>query len=671
MLISAYSAMMFSPTVQNILPEGGDSRKQIYAIFVLSLFGCLIFTIYAASLFFCKKSKQLGILMALGASRKRLTPGFFREVLILSTASSLLGSIAGFPLLWLFWRAFRIFLVDSPEMILHFNFSCLWIPVCFLLVVILFSCIIAYRYLHKTNIMEVIHEEHKNEPIRQPGRWYGPVGILVLFIGAIGGYSSTGIYMNLFHRYPTALLNITYVPVFVGLYMIMLHTVVHGWGRKKKNPYKNIIARSMMKFQGKQTVNNLLVSTVLIVGACFGIFYIPILSTSSILETNNRTWDYFFHYRADQKVPDQKSICKMASDYGIDLTDWQNLDYISLALDGTSQVEEGRSFHDEYFSLLKEGKFIDENTYQAISGQKIDVKPGTYYGITDENETLSFYIAKNSTILTNMCTMEQFNTQYEGLLHCDIMSDKVGYYVLDSSDYKKIASGLTEDWKGHLFCFNTAGEDSYEFARKLFHTFVDSFGPECEKIAMYDRVEKYENNKKGETYWGDTDQMTKINFEHPDSTDFRIYWMYMPKIRIMDRNDFLQSFAVFLMTFLFIAIICILAAMIISYTRCQTIAMNNRYVFDDLKRLGASPEFLSREVKNQCEKVFTIPAIAGMSIMYLLYIMIMYANDGKFQSAEIIGLIICLGVLLLIALLISVIYRKTLRSIKKQLGIKV
>lgn len=54
MLISAYSAMMFSPTILGILPEGGDSRKQMYAIFVLSLFGCVIFTIYASSLFFRK-----------------------------------------------------------------------------------------------------------------------------------------------------------------------------------------------------------------------------------------------------------------------------------------------------------------------------------------------------------------------------------------------------------------------------------------------------------------------------------------------------------------------------------------------------------------------------------------------------------------------------------------
>ena len=70
MLITAYSAMMFSPTVLNIFPEGGDSLKQMYAIFVLALVGCIVFTVYASTLFFRKKSRQLGILMALGASRR-------------------------------------------------------------------------------------------------------------------------------------------------------------------------------------------------------------------------------------------------------------------------------------------------------------------------------------------------------------------------------------------------------------------------------------------------------------------------------------------------------------------------------------------------------------------------------------------------------------------------
>ena len=199
MLITAYSAMMVSPTVLTVLPEGGDSRKQVVMIFVLAFFGCMVFTIYAASLFFRKKSRQLGVLMALGASRKRLAPGLFREVFTLSGSSSLLGIAAGFPFVWMLWNLFRIFLVDSPEMVLRFDFRCLFISFLFLLAVIGFSCITAWKYLKKTNIMDVVHEEHKNEPVRELGRWCGPVGIFLLLAGAVLGYSAPGLYQNIFH----------------------------------------------------------------------------------------------------------------------------------------------------------------------------------------------------------------------------------------------------------------------------------------------------------------------------------------------------------------------------------------------------------------------------------------------------------------------------------------
>lgn len=60
--------------------------------------------------------------------------------------------------------------------------------------------------------------------------------------------------------------------------------------------------------------------------------------------------------------------------------------------------------------------------------------------------------------------------------------------------------------------------------------------------------------------------------------DFRSNWKYAPRFRVLDYYDFLTSFAVFLVLFMFIAIICFAAVLIIGYIRCITIAMNNRQV---------------------------------------------------------------------------------------------
>ena len=670
LLITAYSAMMFSPTVLEVFPEGGDSRKQMVAIFVLALFGCVVFTIYASNLFFRKKAKQLGTLMALGASGRRLLPGLIREVFTLSAVSSFAGILAGFPFILILWNSFRLFLTDSTQMILTIDFRCLYLSAAFFVIVIGFSCLNAYRCLKRTNIMEIMHEEHRNEPVKEPGTWCGPAGILLLLAGAALGYIAPAAYMKLFSAYPTAWINLLYAPVFVGLYMIMLHTVVYGWRSRKKHPYKNLIARSMMKFQGKQTVNNLLVSTVLIGGSVFGIFYIPMLSVGQAMEVNARPYDYFYHYRTDQSIPGKEEIAALAAKYSLAIRDFNNAPYVSLAMDGITEVEdEGRSFHYERIPLLNEAKFFPESSYETLTGEKISVEKGSYMAISNTDETNTYFLNLTASTLTNMVTFQTLPVSFAGYAHYDFLADTRGYYVLNNEDYETIAAGLTPDWTGTAAVFNMEGGDSYEFARDFFCTLISSFGPECEMPSYYDRVEKYYKNQKGEVYWGDTPDMTRISFSEPDTSEFRSFWKYMPKIRILDQTDFTRTFSVFLMMFLFIAIICSLAAMVISYTRCMTILLNNRYVFDDLKRLGASPGFLIQEIRGQAGPVFLIPAAVGMSAMYLLYLLLMYANDGKLTAGEIGGMAVCLLILAAIAGIYFLVYRYTVKNMCRQLDI--
>lgn len=669
LLITAYSAMMFSPTVLLVLPEGGDSRKQMVAIFVLALFGCVVFTIYASNLFFRKKSRQLGTLMALGASRKRLAPGLFREVILLSGASSLLGIIAGLPFVYLLWGGFRLLIVDSAEMHLRLDLKCLCLSAVFFVIVVAFSCVTAFRYLKRTNIIDIIHEEHKNEPVKKLGRWCGPVGLILILVGAVCGFEAPNIYMNLFSRYPTALLNLFYAPVFVGLYMVMLHTVVHGWRPHRKNPYRNIIARSMMKFQGKQTVNNLLVSTVLIAGAAFAIFYLPMMAVGHIMGVHARPFDYYYHYRMDQTIPGRDEIGALASEYGLSISDFRSCPYLTLGSDGIVRIEEGRAFHSEHADLAESVNVLSESGFAALTGLSLSVDPGEYRIISTTDEADIYLYSTQITFMTNMVTRDTVPVQFAGYTHFDLLAGSPGYYILDDADYEAIARGITPEWQGTMCLFNVDGRDSYSFAQDFFHMLVSSFGPECEYGHYYDRVLKIVADEAGEVYWGDTDQMTRLDYDDCDASNFRLYWAYMPKMRIMDQNDFLRTFAVYLMMFLFISIICTLAALIISYTRCMTITLNNRYVFDDLRRLGASPAFLKREVRSQAGNVFRIPSLVGMGAMYFLYILIMLGNDGRLVSSELGGLGACLVILILISVVYYAVYRYTVHRMCAELEI--
>lgn len=101
----------------------------------------------------------------------------------------------------------------------------------------------------------------------------------------------------------------------------------------------------------------------------------------------------------------------------------------------------------------------------------------------------------------------------------------------------------------------------------------------------------------------------------------------------------------------------------------MTITLNNRYVFDDLRRLGAPPAFLLHEVKSQAGTVFRMPCIVGMTAMYLLYAMLMFGNDGQLTMGELSGLGVCLVILFMMAGIFYAVYRITVRKMCGELGI--
>ena len=121
LLITAYVCMMRSPTILSVLPEGGDSRKQVMMVFVLAVIGCAVFTAYAAGLFFRQKSRETGVFLALGATRRQLQREMGKELAVISLGSCAAGAALGGPLAWGVWQLFRLFLVDSQEMALSFD----------------------------------------------------------------------------------------------------------------------------------------------------------------------------------------------------------------------------------------------------------------------------------------------------------------------------------------------------------------------------------------------------------------------------------------------------------------------------------------------------------------------------------------------------------------------
>ena len=671
LLITAYVSMMRSPTILNVLPEGGDSRKQVMMIFVLAVIGCGVFTLYAASLFFRQKSREAGIFLALGAKRSQLKRELLRELTILSLGSCAAGTVLGAPLAWCLWQIFRLCVVDSEEMALTFDPQAYVISLAFTVFVFAALVLLGNRSIRRTNIIDIVQESRKSEPIRNVPRWYGSVGILLLAVGGFLGYIMPTVFILGLHWYPPeGLTAIFYLPALAGLYMILLHTVVNGWSRKKHR-YKNLISTSMMKFQGRQTVNNMLVMSLLIAGAYFASFYSPMLGTGAMMSYDTRPVDYAYHYRADQDVPSEKEVRALAAEYGVTITSWAEVPMAILAVDGYEHIETegpmGVTWEEQYIEVMQSEVFLSESAYNALTGQHLDLLPGEVSGIMDSSGDGQGVFGGNASLITNYVTGAQFSVSSAEELRHDIL---FGRYVLDDADYEAMTASLPPEWREMMVFFNVEDcENTYDFARALFDRIVDASGPEVEVFDAWDPVRRDIEIERSGSYFLDDGEYA-VSYDQRDSSEFRLYWKYMPQFRVMDKADFVRTTAVFLILFIFIAIICFAAVFVIAFTRCMTIALTNRQVYDDMRKLGAPNAYLFSSVRGQVSRVFLVPALTGTGLIYAFYGMIMYFNDNRLTAQELAGMAVCLGLVAGVSVLLYLVYLLTLNRVCAALAIK-
>lgn len=663
LLITAFCMMMYSPTVQNTLPQGGDSRKQVMMIFILAVIGCAAFSVYASGLFFRYKSRETGVFLALGLSRKTLGQQLRREVIQLAVASCGAGLILGTPLCWLIWSLFRLSLVDTPEMALIFDLRAYLIPLAFLLFVLIMLLVMQKRFLARVNVLDIIQESHRAEPVRAVPRWYGWGGILMIAIGCLLGYFVPSFCVRVLHWYAPAIFTAPfYLPALIGLYWVLLYTVVGGWHRGK-NRYTHLIESGMMQFQGRQTVRNMLVVTVLVAGAYFASFYTPMMIVPGRAEIENRPVNYQFFYRADQDMITKSEIEEMASDFGAKVIDYVEMPSASLAIDGEAEVETegplGATYTKEYREAFLEHRFFSVSSWNALTGDDLVLQPGECAA------TLDYYgDILDISLVTNPVTMQQLSvTTLPEPLPSELFQDT---FVLTDEDYASITQGLTPDWQEVQVLFN-AENDSYAFSKALLYSIVEHSGPETAVFDGYDRISRMNAHKAGEEYWGDQVEelnLPVIDLSQPDTSDFQLNWLYMPKFQALDDGNFLSNFAVFLLLFVFVAILCFGAVGVILYTRSQTLMLSNAWVYEDLRKLGASNRYLKKTAQGQIKRVFFSPILIGTVLMLGFYTLILLANGGDMvlDQNERMSLSVCLLVVAAMSAVFYGFYRFTLNK---------
>lgn len=660
-LVTAFTCMYFSKTVQNLLPEGGDTRKLVWLLLFAAIAGCTIFTIYGANLFFRNKSREFGVFLALGERKKRLAAQMVRELATVIAKYVFWGIAAAIPASWLIWKIFETLVTNAGD--LTYRFSMTGVAVGLLFACFLVLCIGAAgkRFVKRANIMDILNEQRKTEVVKEIKPWTGKLGIGMIVTGLLLAMAAPQIWVRMTLSQLPALWNATWLICVAGLYLFLLSAV--GSSRKGRNAgkyYGNIISANLMRFTARQTTRNMCVIALLIFTVMISVFWAVSNYYASSAGGDNAPFDYSLHYPAPENQVTENDIHNLAQKHGVEITGYEETQAAELIIRYA-----GRDLNDngKYFDIIEEklASFLPVSAYNKISGKKTPLRQGEYKTITytDYQETIwegpdGLREVENPVTGATMRLAFAGTEEFDNLAN---MSMPFSFIVSDE-DYRKLAEGLDHAWMENMVFFNVRNVfDTYAFATELKNEFILHASSLSDHIGGYDAHKEALALASGEDYG-----YTGPAGLSPDNVRLMGDWKYAPFFKVLMKADVMQMVAIFVLLCVYIAIISLSAIGVMSYVRSVTIAMENKKLFEDLEKLGANHAYRERVLRQQLKKIYAYPVAAGCLVSLLFTLLLTWFNDMRLQPYEITLLEMEAGIALGAAAFMYLMYRIGLKK---------
>lgn len=653
-LVSSFLAVLFSQFIQSTLPEGGDSRKQIYFIFAAAVIGCFIFVLYAAGLFIRHKSKEVGVFLALGTEKSRLSKALMKEIAYISFCAAVIGIGVGNILAFIIGKVFQSLSVDTENMVFSLSFLGVLYATIFAAVVFLFLIAMASTFMKKSNVIDIINEQRKSEPIKKEvTKKYiisgGAMFLLGLFLAAI----LPGLYFTFFKQYLSGLFNLFYLLCVFGLYRILVYSiVVHKRGKNPQKYYKNLISYGMLKFQGISMVRNMGLIMLLMIGALYAAFYLPnnIMAGNSLMTNNPVDVSYRFP-ESVEGIPQDK-ITRLADQYSLKIKNYRELRFIELLSSGVNRddIDESNKLIEKYEKEAFYRQFTSDKNLNECMGTDISVKQGTYKMIRGEQMTESvLYSFRDLDYVKNEETGIGLELKYAGTevfneLIIDNGWDTLSRIIISDEDYQVLEKGVTKEHIINQTLFNVDNlEASYMFSKELFKEYCTSVDERMKVLVFHDSYLEQKARENGEEYA----EAQHIELQ-PENPEVELYWKYAPYFKILFQKNMLLQYGVLYLLFAYVAIVMLASVGIIAYTRSQSIGIRNRQIYEDVRKLGGNNDFILRCIKGQLKKVYLVPTAVGVTVIYLYQMMMLLQNDGRLTRTEgsiaLIDFLLCLVV---------------------------
>ena len=667
MLISSFLMLICSPLIQGAFPDGGDSGKQAWLIFGVAAIGCIVFVLYVTKLFLRYKSREIGIFLALGAEKHMLKRSLTAELAQMTAICSVIGIAAGAVVSFLAGKLMETLIADVYDGKFGYTVTGFLFSVCFVLILVLLIQFQAGRSMKRTNVIEVINEQRRQEPMKKSvSTSYLISGVILTVVGIFCAMILPQIIAYTMGMFVGSWMNAFYLAAIFGIYRILVYAVSsHQRGRNPQKYYNNLIDYGMMKFQGASVVRNMLVITLLLFGGLFAIAYFPMYLTSSVSDQGYEA-EFSYRYLNDADEPSETEISSLASAHNITISDYREADFIRVFGSGTERdSDESNQLVETYYEKYARYDVTSASEFRDLTGISLEIPSGSYYQIigSTSRETLWTYYGEMDQLY-----IESENT-YLPLTYADNVSYEAlnisGYqnmgdaarFVVNDADFERLSAGLDDSSRETQVLFSTEGEmkDKIAFSNELFREFAERMSPSMDVMEYYNAAtEEREGAEYTESFTG-----AIVDPENPlRATD----WQFAPLMTPLTDQQNLMELSTRLLMFAYIFIICIAAAGVIGYTRSQNVGLTNQQVFEDIKRLGADLAYRRILMRRQIRKVFVLPTCLGAGLCLLYESLILWNNDRYLASGEIRALLALTAVTAAVILYQYIIYRMSLRK---------
>lgn len=608
-MVGAYGVLQFSPTVTNVLADGGSTQVISTGMFFFSMVGIVIFLLYADSLFLQYKSQEIGVFLSLGIKRQGVNTIIQKEYTLLFELAAVLGLLLSIPVAFLCWSVLNLFLKTIET-----TFQIGWAGIGIALGFNLFAWLILRwansRYIKRVDIMKILKTSDENEVVKGSSCVSGILGLIAIPAGIVSFFKLQNM---------DGLLNlISYLCLAAsiwGIYAFIIQLASIGDVLKRFNPsayYKNIVFYNLIKQKIRQYTRSIFVATILITVTIFGLGFISSGFIDGYYTALNEPYDYVVNTSFEQKTVTSDTIKSIAAQSNANITGFKNLSGILLGKENvysTSSTDWSSRFvvsQSDFNKFTKQPVIVGKGSYTLYFDQSMSYKSNAF-----QSDIGVFY---NPTTKEDF-TMKQ-NQPISGTGLFNSRSFFSSFIILNDNDYSRIAQTVDGAYHATSYMFNVGNwENSSKLQEALLNEIVKASNGQVfsnwHNSAHFDKV-----NGKAEYY----------AFEGNEIKSIRV-WSFYPLSKLSSTTTQFEAFATYLMLMLFIAMIAFISSIMVIGLKIIGTIWNDKDVYKSLSRLGMKQKEIKSIVSKQIIFIYFIAVILGCILGVFATYQIILAAD--------------------------------------------